>query len=88
MKSNDWHPADIIAALHKKNKTLARISREANLSSSTLSNALYRPWPKGEIIIASAIGVDPSIIWPSRYFDADGKPIPRNFKPRKNKSNE
>ncbi|RJT40761.1 hypothetical protein D6C13_18480 [Rahnella woolbedingensis] len=37
---------------------------------STLSNALSRPWPKGELLIASALGIHPSLIWPSRYFDA------------------
>jgi Ner family transcriptional regulator len=29
----------------------------------------YRPWPKGEWLIANAIGVHPAEIWPSRYFD-------------------
>ncbi|CAM3856259.1 helix-turn-helix domain-containing protein [Rahnella victoriana] len=71
MTSHDWHPADIIAALRKKGTTLAAVSRAAGLSSSTLSNALSRPWPKGEMLIAQAIGVQPSLIWPSRYFDQE-----------------
>ncbi|WP_104921006.1 helix-turn-helix domain-containing protein [Rahnella sikkimica] len=75
--SNDWHPADIIAALRKKGTTLAAVSRAAGLSSSTLSNALSRPWPKGEIIICRAIGVLPHTIWPSRYFDQQGNLISR-----------
>lgn len=65
--SIDWHSADIIAAIKKQGTTLAAVSREAGLSSSTLANALTRPWPKGEIIIAKAIGVEPQLIWPSRY---------------------
>ncbi len=44
---NDWHPADIIAGLKKRGTSLSAISREAGLASSTLSNALHRPWPKG-----------------------------------------
>ncbi|ROD80150.1 hypothetical protein C4Z03_027390 [Klebsiella pneumoniae subsp. pneumoniae] len=32
-----------------------------------MNNALDRRYPKGERIIASAIGVEPSEIWPSRY---------------------
>ena len=68
--NKDWHQADIIAALRKKGTTLAAVSRSAGLSSSTLSNALSRPWPKGELLIASALGIHPSLIWPSRYFDA------------------
>ncbi|QHM73679.1 helix-turn-helix domain-containing protein [Mixta intestinalis] len=66
---HDWHPADIIAALHKKGTSLAAVSRQAGLSSSTLANALNRPWPKGEWLIADAIAVHPAEIWPSRYYD-------------------
>lgn len=65
----DWHPADIIAALRKKGTSLAAESRKAGLSSSTLANALVRPWPKGEYIIASILETDPWLIWPSRYRD-------------------
>ncbi|MBU4684472.1 helix-turn-helix domain-containing protein [Cedecea davisae] len=65
----DWHQADIIAALRKKGTSLAAVSREAGLSSSTLANALSRPWAKGEMLISKAIGVPASTIWPSRYFD-------------------
>ena len=68
-RNEDWHQADIIAALRKKGTTLAAVSRSAGLSSSTLSNALSRPWPKGELLIAGALGVHPSLIWPSRYVD-------------------
>ncbi|HAS8353693.1 TPA: transcriptional regulator [Vibrio vulnificus] len=64
---NDWHEADVIAAIKKRGTTLAAVSRKAGLSSSTLRNALYRPYPKGERLIADAIGVKPSDIWPSRY---------------------
>ncbi|HBC3365146.1 Nlp family transcriptional regulator [Vibrio parahaemolyticus] len=32
-----------------------------------LKNALDRPWPKGEKIIAEALGVEPEHIWPVRY---------------------
>ena len=63
----DWHQADIIAAIKKKGTTLAAVSRHAGLSSSTLSNALTRKWPKGERLIAEAIGVKAETIWPSRY---------------------
>ncbi len=69
VKKTDWHPADIIAALHKKNTTLAAGSRAAGLRPSTLNNALVRPWPKGEWLIAEAIAVHPSEIWPERYYN-------------------
>lgn len=69
VRKQDWHPADIIAALRKKGTSLAALSRNSGLNSSTLSNALSRPWPKGEWLIANAIEVHPAEIWPSRYFD-------------------
>lgn len=64
----DWHQADIIAAIKKKGTTIAAVSRHAGLSSSTLSNALTRKWPKGERLIAEAIGVKAEVLWPSRYL--------------------
>ncbi|WP_434526583.1 helix-turn-helix domain-containing protein [Photorhabdus asymbiotica] len=64
---NDWHPADIIAALKKQGTNLSTVSREAGLSPSTLSNALHRSWPKGERLIAAALDCEPYEIWPSRY---------------------
>lgn len=68
-EKTDWHPADIIAELRKRRTSLAAVSRAAGLSSSTLANTLSRPWPKGEWLIADAIGVHPAEIWPSRYYD-------------------
>jgi Ner family transcriptional regulator len=79
----DWHSADIIAALRKKGTSLAAVSRAAGFSSSTLANALTRPWAKGEMIISQAIGVPAEKIWPSRYFDAQTRqPIDRPMRTR------
>ncbi|QRN40391.1 helix-turn-helix domain-containing protein [Pectobacterium carotovorum] len=58
------HEADF---LRKKGTTLAAVSRAAGLASSTLANALTRHWPKGERLIAEAMGKRPEEIWPSRY---------------------
>lgn len=77
---NDWHPADIIAALKKRGLSLAQLSRYSGLSSSTLNNALVRPWTKGEKIIARALNMEPVDIWPSRYFDVRGQPIVRKVR--------
>lgn len=77
MNRTDMHPADIIAQLKKRNLSLAAVSRQAGLSSSTLANTLSRPWPKGEFLIAQALGIDPAEIWPSRYFDRQGNLIDR-----------
>lgn len=72
-----WHHADIIAGLRKKGTNLAALSRANGLSSSTLANALTRPWPKGEYLIADALGVHPSVIWPERYIGEDGVMVER-----------
>ncbi|WP_208950754.1 helix-turn-helix transcriptional regulator [Rahnella sp. ChDrAdgB13] len=66
-KRRNMHRADIIAALHKKGMTLSGLGRDHNLSPYTLKNALDKPYPKGELIIASAVGLEPQIIWPERY---------------------
>lgn len=66
---NDWERIDIIYALKKKGTTLAALSRQSGLNSRTLNNALDRRYPKGEKIIARAIGVKPETIWPSRYIN-------------------
>lgn len=67
MNIKDWHVEDIIAAVRKKKKSLAALSTENGLASGTLNNALRRPWPRGEKIIAQALGLTPAEIWPSRY---------------------
>ncbi|CAM8432113.1 MULTISPECIES: helix-turn-helix domain-containing protein [Klebsiella pneumoniae complex] len=66
MMQPDWHPADIIAALKKRGMSLAAVSRNAGLASSTLANALTRHWSKGERLIAGELDVAPEDIWPSR----------------------
>lgn len=76
-KKTDMHPADIVAAIKKRQTSLAELSRKMGLSSGTLANALKRPWPKGEFIIAAALGMHPSEIWPSRYYDKRGQLLAR-----------
>ncbi|WP_338628512.1 helix-turn-helix transcriptional regulator [Yersinia intermedia] len=78
--NKDWHKQDILAAIRKEKCSLAALSRESGLSPSTLANALTRPWPKGEVIIADAIGVSPREIWPSRFIDYRGRVIIRRVR--------
>ncbi|WP_213990397.1 helix-turn-helix transcriptional regulator [Sodalis sp. dw_96] len=67
MNQQDWHPAEVIAALKKRGMSLAAVSRKAGLASSTLANTLTKHWPKGEKLIAEELGMTPAEIWPSRY---------------------
>ncbi|CFQ99351.1 putative transcriptional regulator Nlp [Yersinia frederiksenii] len=64
----DWHRIDIVAALHKEGVSMRELSVQAGLKPDTLKNALSRAYPKGERIIADALGTEPAHIWPSRYL--------------------
>lgn len=71
----DWHPADIKAALAKAGGyTFARIAREHGYASNAPNSVLHKPWSHMEQIVADIIGVRPADIWPSRY-DRRGQPL-------------
>lgn len=68
----DWHPADVIAALRKAGWSLQQLAFVHGYTSRTaIAHALHRPYPKAEGIIADALDMKPQAIWPSRY-NADG----------------
>lgn len=71
----DWHPADVMAALRKTPErwTLRGLSLASGYSPNAVHEALNRPWPAVERIIADALGLEPWDIWPSRY-DGDHHP--------------
>lgn len=77
MKKNptpqDWHAADLVAAVKKSGTSFQRLSRLHGFGQGTLSQAVYRPYPKCEGIIASHLNTTPQAIWPSRY-NLDGTP--------------
>lgn len=78
--SQDWHPADIKAALEKAGWTLRALAHHHGLSSSTsISHTFLRSLPLNERRIADAIGVPVQSIWPSRY-NTDGTPKPRGLR--------
>jgi len=70
----DWHPAEVNAALRMKGYSLRQLSLLNGYNNpNSLSKALHRPWPLAEAIIAEALGISAPEIWPSRY-GTDGKP--------------
>lgn len=71
--SKDWHRADIIAAVRKTGTNLSKLARDNHLFHTALNNALNRPYPRYERIIAEHLGLKPQDIWPSRYHE-DGTP--------------
>lgn len=77
-KPQDWHSADIVAALKKNGWSLSALSRFHGYAAvGTLRRAIVTPWPKGEAMIAEAIGVKPEVIWPSRYREQFKRPVRR-----------
>lgn len=76
----DWHPADIKAALDKKGWSLLALAKHHGIKgSSALSHTFERSYPLNEQRIADAIGVHPMKIWPSRYNE-DGTKKPRGLR--------
>ncbi len=77
--SNDWHAADIKAALEKKGYSFARIARENGYKGSrSTSNVLRIQWPQVEAIVGEILNCHPMEIWPSRY-DSKGTPLRSRF---------
>jgi Ner family transcriptional regulator len=74
--SEDWHPADVLAALKKRGYSLAGLSVANGYHPTAAGKALKQPWPAVERILADALGIAPHAIWPSRY-DGEGLPLPR-----------
>lgn len=68
----DWHPADLVAALHKRGVSFAQLAfANGYKSRACLTHALRKPYPTAEAIIARELGLRPEQIWPSRY-NTDG----------------
>ena len=84
-KAKGWHKSDIKAALEKRGLTLSDLDTAHGLPKGMCSFALSRPHPKGEAAICAALGLQPMVLWPSRY-ELNGlrkRPQPaENYRPR------
>ncbi|MBI3452364.1 MAG: helix-turn-helix domain-containing protein [Rhodospirillales bacterium] len=73
----DWHHADVKAALEKKGLDLSAIARANGIDVSSVSLAIRtirrRQMSRVKALVAAAIGVPPSAIWPS-IFDGQNRP--------------
>lgn len=63
----DWHPADIVAALHKRGITLRKLGALYGITGRAVTSALRERNLPSERRIAEAIGIPAQKIWPSRY---------------------
>lgn len=71
----DWHREDIKAAVRKAGWTFRKLSLANGLSTGTVKQALDRPYPKMEGIIAAVLQMDARDIWPSRYAKRNFTPV-------------
>lgn len=67
LAQNDWHPADVIAALRKRNMSLRQLAIQNDYSH--IQRVLTSPWLAAEQIVAKALDRKPEEIWPSRYVN-------------------
>ena len=69
----DWPSHYIVYRLRERGTSFRRLSTRAGYAPTSAKAAIQIPWPKMEALIATAIGVKPQEIWPSRYHE-DGSP--------------
>lgn len=67
----DWSSKAIIAALDRRGVNLRDIEKELSLKESSIRNVFYRKCGRYEEAIAKKIGINPEVIWPSRYISGD-----------------
>ena len=65
------HPADIKAAIEKRNQSLTSLARKHVYSQSAFSLAIRKPYPRAEKIIAQFLGISLHRLFPDRWH-SDG----------------
>lgn len=64
--TQDWHPADVKAALEKKGISLRQLALRNGYSH--IQRVLTSQWWAAEQLVARALGMRAEEIWPSRYL--------------------
>ncbi len=72
----------IIYQLSLRDHTLASLARDAGISRQAIWQALIKPYPKVEKIIAKSLDIPPHSLFPERYDD-DGQPNRKRGRPAK-----
>jgi len=74
-RHKDMHWSDIKAKLEKKDTCLAEVAHSLGISRVNVSKVSWRPCHKVQCAIATALGMKPRDVWPTRYYASNGKPI-------------
>jgi Ner family transcriptional regulator len=72
----NWHRADVVAAIHKRDTNLSELARKHGRSESALRVAITHPRKPSNEIIAAFLGKELHEIWPA-WFDKKGRLISR-----------
>jgi len=67
MDRRGWDRFDIMRALRAKQTNLTQLAVANGLDPSACKHAVRRPSLGGEIAIANALDLDPTVLWPDRY---------------------
>lgn len=67
MRRKRWNRHEIKAEVTRRRSTLTRVATDAGLEPSACRVALCRRNIKGELALASFLGVDVSVLWPERF---------------------
>jgi Ner family transcriptional regulator len=70
--TKNWHRADVVAAIHKRETSLAELARANGRKEGTLRQALTHPRTPSNKIIATFLGKELHEIWPT-WFDSQGR---------------
>jgi Ner family transcriptional regulator len=65
-RSRDWAAARIVYELKLRGFSFRQLAREHGYAPNTLWNVTRVSWPRGEAIVAAALGIRIDEIWPSR----------------------
>jgi len=70
-QGKNWHRAEVIAAIRKRDMSLSELSRRHGFTYGVLHTALRTPYPRYNLIIADFLGLKRHEIWPE-WFDESG----------------
>lgn len=74
-KTPDWPWHRVLYELYERGHSLASLGRRFACAPSNFANVRRQARPGRQAQIASAIGLSPLAIWPSRYEPSTGRPL-------------
>ena len=67
------HPADVIAALHKRGTSLRQLAIQNGYAH--IGRVLTSQWLAAEQVVAKALDMKPEAIWPTRYVNPSDRKL-------------